>query len=112
MPQVDTVTLVAKAFHACCELPLLNILKPAAIFCILICETIQVRDLLKRTLQPMLKHSMLQTVTDNKDAAKELGDYSVEVFLLIVKHLHQTSPADSEITPDLNLKEDVVQLQE
>ena len=54
-----------------------------------------------------VEHSMLQTVTDNKDAAKELRDRSADVFLLIVEHLRQTSPA---ITSDL--EDDALKLQE
>jgi hypothetical protein len=42
---------------------------------------------------------LLQTITGNKDAARELRDRSAEVMDLIVDHLQKTSP--TEITPDL-----------
>ena len=57
----------------------------------------------------MLKYNMLQTITDNQDAAKELGDRSADVFILIFDHhLRQTLPG--ETTSDL--KYDAVKLQE
>ena len=55
-----------------------------------------------------LKCDTLQTVTDNKDAARELGDRSAEVFVLIVDHLRQTSP--KAITSDI--EHDALKLEE
>jgi hypothetical protein len=56
----------------------------------------------------VLKCGILQTVTDNEDAARELGERSAEVFILIVDHLRQTSP--KTITSDM--EHDALKLEE
>lgn len=100
---LESATLAAKVFQGCCDVPILNFLKPAASLCVLICETAKVCNIYELSLEAEATSSAmtftLQTSADRKEAARDLSARSAEVMDLIVDHLLQTSL--TKITSDL-----------